>query len=83
MIDANKLAELSSFVIKAHNDSSIEEKGRTRYFDKRTPQGMHPLWCATTILSETELPELIRENGVQALLLHDIVEDTTIGLPEN
>lgn len=83
MINADKLAELSSYIIKAHDAFSIEEKRRTRYWDKKTPQGIHPLWCATTILGETELPELLRENGAQALLFHDLIEDTTVGLPEN
>lgn len=83
MINAKKLAELSSYIINAHDTEAIEEKRRVRYWDKQTPHGVHPLWCAATLLSETKLPELIRENGAQALLLHDIIEDTTAELPED
>ena len=49
----------------------------------KTPYYIHPLWCATTLLTEEKLSEEIRRIGSQALLLHDVFEDTTAGLPED
>ena len=51
-------------------------EGQTRRWDKRTPYSIHPLWCATTILTETTLPQDLREDGALALLYHDVKEDT-------
>jgi (p)ppGpp synthase/HD superfamily hydrolase len=68
-----------------HRDYAKKSSNRTRKWDKKTPYSIHPLWCATTILTETSLPEDMRENGYLALLYHDVLEDTTAnlsGLPE-
>lgn len=36
-----------------------------------------------TLLAEESLPESVRSRGAHALLLHDVVEDTTSPLPED
>jgi len=71
--------ELIAFVISAHADS--QTKDPVRRWDKRTPYSIHPVFCAMAFLHETLLPEDLRLRGVQALLCHDIREDTTAGLP--
>ena len=43
---------------------------------------MHPIWCAMTILHETSLPEELRRDGFQALLYHDVLEDSQLKLPD-
>lgn len=69
------------YVIRAHSEMAKKEANATRMWDQRTPYHFHPIWCATTILHETSLPEDLRMDGSQALLYHDVVEDTTAPLP--
>lgn len=57
-------------------------QGMTRRWDDRTPYAIHPIWCATTILSETSLPQDLREDGAIVLLYHDVKEDTKVQLPQ-
>jgi len=70
------------YVIDAHVKHSKEEKNSVRFWDGRTPYYVHPFWCASMILHETRLPENLRREGSRVLLYHDILEDTTSGLPE-
>ena len=70
------------YIIKAHNEKAKKPENKFRKWDNKTPYYIHPIWCAITILNETSLPENIRREGSQALLYHDILEDTTAELPE-
>lgn len=72
-MDARDLA----YIIDAHSNKS---GNRTRKWDMKTPYYVHPIWCAAMILHETSLPGDIRKDGSQALLYHDVLEDTTAGL---
>lgn len=87
MIETSKLAYQILRDIEFATESHIE-KPRTpndmvRFWDKRTPYTIHPIWCAMTLLTETSLDEDIRLNGYQALLWHDVLEDTKVNvLPE-
>lgn len=69
------------YVIKAHSEMAKKPSNAIRFWDQKTPYHIHPIWCAAMILHETSLPEDIRVNGSQALLYHDILEDTTASLP--
>jgi (p)ppGpp synthase/HD superfamily hydrolase len=71
-----ELQESINYAVNAH-------KSATRRWDGRTPYVIHPLWCAMTLLTETNLPASLREVGYQTLLWHDILEDTKAGLPPN
>jgi hypothetical protein len=55
----------------------------TRAWDRSTPGIIHPIWCAMTLLSETRLSADIRRVGYRALLWHDVLEDTKLGLPND
>lgn len=77
-----KLVDLISYSILAHAERPTKASKAVRKWDGRTPYGVHPVWCAMSILQETLLPEEIREVGAEALLFHDLLEDTTAGLPE-
>lgn len=81
MKTAKKLSELIGFVLAAHAKQPILPRKAARKWDGKTPYGIHPVWCAMTILHETALSEEQRYAGAEALLLHDIWEDTTAGLP--
>ncbi len=86
--NTQKLAEeiLSSiqFMVDAHIQHPKTEKDAVRFWDNKTPYIIHPAWCAMTLLTETSLSEELRFEGYQALLWHDVLEDTTITeLPKN
>lgn len=83
MLSASQLWNQINFCIRAHATQATKPSKAVRKWDGRTPYGIHPIWCAMTLLSETTLPEEIRVNGAQALLLHDILEDTTAELPDD
>lgn len=70
-----------AFVVEAHTKKLKEDASGVRRWDNKTPYYIHPIWCATMLLHETSLPEKIRSLGGQALLYHDVVEDTDAGLP--
>jgi (p)ppGpp synthase/HD superfamily hydrolase len=76
------LTNLITYVFNAHSVGATEPSKSVRKWDGKTPYAIHPVWCAMTILAETSLPEDVRQRGVKALLLHDILEDTTFDLPE-
>lgn len=75
------LERVHQFMIEAHSNFPRKASKGFRKFDGRTPFWVHPSWCATTLLAEESLPEELRVRGAHALLLHDVVEDTTIPLP--
>ena len=77
-----KLLDLIGFVFRAHSEGATKPSKAVRKWDGRTPYATHPVWCAMTLLTETTLPESLRQRGAAALLLHDVLEDTTFGLPE-
>ena len=70
------------FIMDAHNNKAKKVKPQVRKWDGKTPYYVHPIWCASMILQETNLPEKLRVNGSQALLYHDVLEDTEAELPE-
>lgn len=81
MLMADRLAELITWSFQTHDRSAKLPRKRFRKFDGCTPYAVHPTWCAMMILHETSLSEELRVNGAQALLFHDILEDTTRDLP--
>ncbi len=71
------------FVIHAHQYQAKIPDNAVRGWDNETPYSIHPLWCATTILTETSLPKELRLEGAVVLLYHDIIEDTNAMIPNN
>lgn len=80
-----KFIEQISFIAKAHQENVLPTAKALRVFPsgEKNPYFTHPLWCAMMILLDTRLPEKIRISGSQALLLHDILEDTSLSLPKD
>ncbi len=76
------LMTVMSHAFAAHNDNPVQPRKAFRKHDKVIPYGIHPCWAAMTLLHETSLDLGTRWNGALALLLHDVLEDTTAGLPE-
>lgn len=77
MVSAKRFALEICFALYAHETQAKKPSKAVRKWDGKTPYGVHPLWCATTLLHETALPEDVRQRGAEALLYHDIPEDTT------
>ena len=69
------------YIIQAHTEKAKKPERRFRQWDNRTPYYVHPIWCAAMIRQEPSLDEQTRVNGSQALLYHDVPEDTTVQLP--
>jgi len=78
---ADQLAEAIQHAIRAHTHFANTPRDAVRLWDRRTPYVIHPIWCASTLLTETALPEQIRYPGALALLWHDTLEDTRLPLP--
>lgn len=75
---ASEILSSIQFMVDAHTHHPKTEKDAVRFWDNKTPYIIHPTWCAMTLLTETTLPEQLRFEGYQALLWHDVLEDTTI-----
>ncbi|MDF1496834.1 MAG: hypothetical protein P1P90_02120 [Patescibacteria group bacterium] len=61
-----------------------KKSGNTnRIWDGKTPYIFHPLWCASTIVTEQLLGEGVRKRGALTLIYHDVIEDTLGSLPSN
>lgn len=87
LVSASALARQIRQVFLLHHKIAKRPGKRFRGWkdprELRTPYGIHPVWAAMTILHERALPPELRWNGAQALLYHDILEDTTASLPQN
>lgn len=83
MLNPEKFQKAVDYCIVAHDQYAKNLKNKVRFWDQKTLYSIHPIWCATTLLTETLLPEDIRKNGAQALLFHDILEDTNADLPKD
>jgi (p)ppGpp synthase/HD superfamily hydrolase len=78
-----KLRRAIDLCYEAHTEHPLRPDKAVRKWDGRTPYFAHPVWCATAILHEPALPEALRQDGAQALALHDVLEDTTLRLPKD
>lgn len=79
----NDLDELIRYAFRAHRDQARTPEKAVRKWDGATPYGIHPVWCAMTILAETSLTNDLRKDGAIALLFHDLLEDTFADLPKD
>ncbi len=76
-----RLVRVIEYAARAHDEAARDEGNRIRRWDMRTPYIVHPVWCAMTLLQEPNIPEEVRYAGAEALILHDVLEDTTHSLP--
>ena len=83
MFTGKEMVELIDYTANAHQEFARKHSKSVRLWDKETPYIVHSVWGAMTILHETQLPQRIRIVGSKALICHDILEDTTVLLPES
>lgn len=65
---------------KAHQEFNAKNDFRQ---DGKVPFVVHPLWCAMMIINDSGIPFKIKKIGYEALLLHDVLEDSSLGLPDD
>lgn len=84
-MDYKKFIEYIAFAAEAHQEKVLPTAKALRTFPsgEKNPYFTHSLWCAIMILLDTQLPENIRVPGAEVLLLHDILEDTSLPLPKD
>lgn len=68
-------------VWRAHSEASRPDAVPYRKFDPSVPYAAHPVWCALSLWCEPGVPQSLRHAGAQALLYHDVPEDTLAALP--
>ena len=78
-IKPEDLKRLLDFVYLAHQKHNIRNDFRQ---NGKIPFITHPIWCAFTILNDQRIPFKERKLGYQVLLLHDVLEDTNLKLPD-
>jgi hypothetical protein len=82
LIDPDLMLKLNDLAIRAHQLHPKKPSGSVRKNDGLTPYVTHCQWVASSFISEEKLDPAIRKLGYQALLLHDLLEDTTLSLPD-
>ena len=81
LMNHRKLKLAMDLCVDAHANHAKKENVRS--WDEKTPYFVHPLWCAMTLMQETS-PKVQegKEDYFFALLFHDLIEDTTVVLPD-
>jgi hypothetical protein len=80
MLKSEELKKYLDFAYSAYQENNITNQTYRQL--GKVPFIMHPLWCASMLIADTEVPYEQRELGLKALILHDILEDTSLELPD-
>lgn len=80
MISSKEYKKLFDFAYSAYQEHCGDSGNEYRQ-NGNVPFINHPIWCASLLLADTDFPLVLREIGFKALLLHDVIEDTSIDLP--
>jgi len=80
MIKAEELKKYLDFAYSAYQENNATDQAYRQ--DGKVPYMIHPLWCASMLIADTEVPREQRELGFKALLLHDVLEDTSLEFPD-
>ncbi|MBU0598344.1 hypothetical protein KKF61_05165 [Patescibacteria group bacterium] len=78
-IEPKNLKRLLDLIYSAHQDHNTRKDFRQ---NGEVPFVVHPMWCAFILLNDQRIPFEERELGYQVLLLHDILEDTSLEIPD-
>ena len=86
MIQASELRKYFDLAYAAHQNHAKEVDKEYRQRDsngkKQGPFVTHTWWCALMMMNDSRLPRDVRELGYKVLLLHDVLEDTNLPLPD-
>ena len=81
-ITSEEFKKYLDFAYSAYQENYIGKPDQTYRQDGKVPYMMHPLWCASMLITDTQIPWEQREIGFKALILHDVLEDTSLELPD-
>lgn len=81
-ITAEEFKKYLDFAYLAYQENNISSPDQTYRQDGKVPYMMHPIWCASMLIADTQIPWKQREIGFKALILHDVLEDTSLALPD-
>jgi len=80
MFKSEDLKKYLDFAHEAYQKHNVTNQAYRQ--DGKVPYLMHPLWCAAMLIADTQVPFEQRELGAKALILHDVLEDTSLMLPD-
>lgn len=80
MIKSEELKKYLDFAYSAYQENNLTNEVYRQ--EGKVPYIMHPLWCASMLIADTQIPWDQRELGFKALIMHDVLEDTLLELPE-
>ena len=80
MISSEEFKKYLDFAYSAYQENNIS--GQAFRQDGKVLYMVHPLWCAMSLIMDTQVPFEQRELGFKALILHDVLEDTSLTLPD-
>ena len=78
-VSADFFKKILDFAQEAYHNSNIT--GQAMSPGGPFPYFVHPLWCAMILANDRRLSKDERVAGFQALILHDVLEDTAKKLP--
>lgn len=76
---SKKLKKLFDFSYKAYQEKNVTGQEYRQLY--KIPYLVHPFFCAAMLIADQRLPDEKRKLGFQALILHDVLEDTSAKLP--
>ena len=82
VIDFSEMPRYLLLGWEAHDKYARTTRDRVRRHDNKTPYIVHPTWAASSIMQDPSLPVELRWLGWRVLILHDVLEDTTLKLPD-
>jgi len=81
ILEPDLVGKLFMFAHDAHTNHNL--RGEDHVIRRGLyPYIIHPMWAAGTLVADPTLPKEERILGYQILVLHDVLEDTSIKLPE-
>lgn len=82
-----RLTRALAFAIEAHTNRprkpEMAFRGAGQREGEATPYWTHVAWCACMATTESSIPAELRAILAEALILHDVLEDTTVDLPDD
>lgn len=81
ILDPELTKKLFAFAHDAHTNHNL--RGQDHVIRRGVyPYIIHPMWAAGTLVADPKLPKEERILGYQILVLHDVLEDTDVQLPD-
>lgn len=81
ILEPDLAKNLFDFAHDAHTNHNL--RGEDHIMRRRMyPYIVHPMWAAATLVADPKISKEERILGYQILVLHDVLEDTSVQLPD-